>query len=145
MASSVRNLPDKSNSRRDQTPNLFFKQLVWSQWIIRNLCTQPPRIDATRRFPKNRPCRNVSRSYDCIDRDIGFGKGSASERLDKLVPTNSNLEIMSLRLSLIPAFSQRMRHLEVGSDKGKRCDFLWDATRTATSAGRKSALFIRSS
>ena len=96
-------------------------------------------------FPQKRLCRNASQSYDFIDRGIGFGRGSASERPDELVPANSIWDITSPRLSLIPAFSQRMRHVEVCSDKSKRCDVFPDATSTVTSAEPKSASIIRSS
>lgn len=52
---------------------------------------------------------------------------------------------LQIRLSLIPAFSQRRRHVQICFDKSNRCDVFPDATSTVTSAEPKSASIIRSS
>jgi len=51
---------------------------------------------------------------------------------------------LQIRLSLIPAFSQRRRHVQICSDKSNRCDIFREATSTVTSAQPTSAFIFRS-
>ena len=51
---------------------------------------------------------------------------------------------LQIRLSFIPAFSQRRRHVQICSDKSNRCEIFRDATSTVTSAQPTSASIFRS-